>query len=398
MREYLFHTMILVCVLVLAAGVHATTILIDPPAQASPLVGETLTVSVKVEDVTDLHSYAILLLFDNAALKFTDIREEGFLKAGPTVTLPLLSLGWNEGEEGGVVLFENVADAVVDVNLAGGLLVANTRASAVGVNGTGALFAVTFEVLEARASVLLLEKTVGLIDYPNLASAQDLEHPIPRNVLNGTISYDLPPVVKAHSPGSLMLALQSTYDEANVPGRTYIKVWEGVVPIRSSMFLEFQVTMFSGNPVFSGTVDLLATDGTNLRDSLAEDQNGVSAHPSADLSAHARDTWYHRKISLDALAGKTVDTVMIATDASDHRAGIFRVYVDNIQITDGNGILAPIYMGEEVVPSTGTNTTNETIPEGVEGMSDYSVSVVGVTSVTPREKLVVSWAGIKNRQ
>ena len=222
---------------------------------------------------------------------------------------------------------------------------------------------------------------------------------MPADVVGGSITgddhEDLIPVVREHSPGSLILALQATYDEANAHGHAYVDVWKGSMTIEAGMFLEFQVAMFSGNPVFSGSVDLHTTDGSTLRDSGASDQNGIGAHPATDLSEYARDRWYHRMISLDALAGKELDGVMIGTNSDEHAAGMFRVYIDNIQITDAEYVLASIYADEETVPITGANTSTETAFAGVDGMSGYSVTVVGATSVTPAAKLIDQWGNIK---
>jgi hypothetical protein len=154
--------------------------------------------------------------------------------------------------------------------------------------------------------------------------------------------------------------------------------------------------MYSGNPTFRGTVDLHTTDGTTLRDSGATDQNGLSAHPSTDLSEYAKDGWYHRKISLAPLAGKTIDGVMIATDSNEHSAGIFRVYIDNIQITNGDGILEAIWMGEPTIPATGTSSATGTTLAGTTGMSDYAVTIVSDTLVMPKGKIAVTWGNIKS--
>ena len=42
---------------------------------------------------------------------------------------------------------------------------------------------------------------------------------------------------------------------------------------------------------------------------------------------------YYRRISPDALTRKTLNGVMITTDSDEHLADMFRVHVDNIQIT-----------------------------------------------------------------
>ncbi len=189
--------------------------------------------------------------------------------------------------------------------------------------------------------------------------------------------------------------MQANYDAENVHGHTYIDIWKGDFPIKSGQFLEFQVTMFSGNPTFKGSVDLVTSDGATLRDSGAKDQNALSAHPATDISKYARDNWYHRKISLDPLAGKTLKGVMIATDSNEHGQGLFRVYVDNIQITDGTYIINAIYLDEETVPSTGKAVSTDVTFAGTKGMSNYSVTVVGETPVMPDGKLSTSWGKIK---
>jgi hypothetical protein len=206
------------------------------------------------------------------------------------------------------------------------------------------------------------------------------------------------PAVREHTHGDPMLALEATYNQANVHGHTYIDIWKGSINVEAGMFLEFQMAMFSGNPTFKGTVDLHASDGTTLRDSGTKDQNDLSVHPNTDLSERARDQWYHRKISLDALAGKTIDGVMMATDSDQHGADVFRLYVDNIQITDGDNIIHFIWGDEatqDTIPITGTTTATGTTFAGTEGMSDHSVTIVGATPVTPGGKLMSTWGSIK---
>jgi PKD repeat protein len=471
MRNYVFCVVAIVCMLTLVLGTQATTILIDPATQGSPPAGGTLTVGVKIEDVTDLYAYQFGLAFDNTALKFSAIEGEEFLGADGATTFPFLTL---DGQMVGIG--DITPDVVLDVNSAGALMVADVRlGGAGGVDGTGRIVTITFEVLEAKASTLELQdvvladsdarsitpdvvsgtitpvpnvppmadagndksaRTGEEIHFDGLASIDadgtivsyswnfgdgsmadgatvshvygdigsytvtltvtDNDGGIGVDTLTVNVLESLPPAIREHSSGSPMLALQATYDDANVHGHTYIDIWQGSMTIEAGQFLEFQVAMFSGNPVFSGTVDLHTSDNSTLRDSGARDQNDVSAHPSADLSQYARDQWYHRKIPLDALAGKTLDGVMIATDSDAHGAGIFRVYVDNIQVTDGESILTAIYIDGDTIPITGTSTAAETAFAGAEGMSDYSVSIVAATPVTPAGKLISSWGSIRS--
>lgn len=389
MRKYVFCTVALICMLVFASGTQAATIMINPATLESPTAGGTITVSVEVQDMTDLFAYQFDLVFDNAAVKFSGIQEENFLGADGTITFAFLSF------DGQLATFEDITpDVVLDVNSDGKISLANTRLGSIaGVAGAGKLVTIIFEVLEARASTLELQ-SVALAD----TDAQPIAADVVSGVITDDVHEELPPVVREHSPGSLILALEATYDEANMHGYTYIDVWKGSIPIKTGMFLEFQVAMFSGNPVFSGSVDLHTGDGSALRDSGASDQNEAGAHPATDLSEYARDKWYHRTIPLDALAGKELDGVMIGTASDEHDAGMFRVYIDNIQITDGEHILKSIYIDEGTVPITGADTSTETAFAGTEGMSSYSVTVVGATPVAPAAKLISQWGNIKSRQ
>jgi len=471
MRKYAFLATIIICILAFASGTQATTVVIEPETQESPSVGETLTVTVNVKFVSRLFAYQFHLTFDNTALKFSGIRDEGFLGVFGASTFPFLSL---DGQVAGFQ--EDIApDIAAAINLAGALTAANTILDGTrGISGSGILTTITFEVLEARASTLELQNVIlsdfdgqpietdvisGAVTSPpnappiakagddqsaamgesvafdgsassdpdgtilsylwnfgdgNTAEGVTVSHVYDAvgsytvtltvtddqgsagvDTLAVNVSESLPPVI--HSSSSSMLALQAVYDEANIHGHAYIDIWKGNLVIEAGQFLEFQVAMFSGNPVFSGSVDLHTLEGDTLGGSEAKDQNGVSAHPSADLSEYARDEWYHRKISLDALAGKTLNVVMIATDSDAHDAGMFRVYVDNIQITDGTHILMSIYIDEETIPLTGSSTATDATIGGVEGMSDYFVSIVGETPVTPKGKLISLWGSIKKK-
>ena len=327
--------------------------------------GDTITVEISIDDAAGFASADIILKYDPAILEVKDTRRGAL------------------AEEAGFLMIAN-PDILGEISFAMALFPGMTE-------GSGAILAADFEVKAAEPDIspLILSKVI---------LSKELGEAIEVTIIDGSVNVQPPgpPVVKEHTPGSLILALEATYDEADVPGYTYVDIWADEMLIEEGMFLEFQVKMFSGNPTFKGTVDLHTSDDANLRDSESVDQNGLSAHPDEDLSQQARDMWYHRTISLDALAGETLDGAMIATESSEHSGGIFRVYVDNIQITDGTYVLLTIYSGEETVPITGEITATDVSFAGVDSMSNYQVSVVGATAVAPVGKLVSSWGSIKN--
>ncbi|MHA1787650.1 MAG: hypothetical protein ACTSXT_00315 [Candidatus Helarchaeota archaeon] len=80
----------------------------------------------------------------------------------------------------------------------------------------------------------------------------------------------------------------------------------------------------------------------NLRDSGATDQNGIIAHPAANLAAYANNKWYHRQIKIpDARIGLNITSVEIALE---HNSLTTEVYYRNIYIGDAEGnVRFPIY-------------------------------------------------------
>ena len=140
MKKHAFCAAAFVFMLAFAFGVQAVTILIDPATQDSPPAGGTLTVGVKVEDVTGLFAYQFELLFDNTALKLSAIQEREFLGSDGTATFPFLTLDVR------MVGFQDITpDVALDVNSAGAIMIANTRlGSTAGIHGAGILVTICF--------------------------------------------------------------------------------------------------------------------------------------------------------------------------------------------------------------------------------------------------------------
>lgn len=330
---------------------------------ATAKLGESVTVGIEIDDTLGIAGFDISIGYDQSIVTLESVKATELLQ------------GYS---------------VVINTDTAGKVVIAMASVKSLPV-GKGTIFNMTFKCNSVGESNLEFE-SVSLFDE----NAMEIKV----TTVNGKITVAKsapagPPVIK--EPKGKMLTLQATFKEADKPAYVYIDIWKGEIPIKAGMFLEFQVSMFSGNPTFQGSVDLITSDGKNLRDSGAVDQNNISAHPSADLSKFARDQWYHRKISLDKLSGKTITGFMIATDSDKHRSGPFRLYVDNIQITDGESILSAIYLDEDKIPITGGPTSTETNFAGTAGMVDYSVSIVGETPVTPAGKIVSTWAGLKSR-
>ncbi|MGB9596375.1 MAG: cohesin domain-containing protein [Candidatus Poribacteria bacterium] len=137
-----------IILLMIVSTAYSATVFIDPSSQASPSAGKTNTVSVKVKEVTDLIGFQFELYFDRTAINLVSVEEGDFLKSVDVKTLPFLST-----KSGKTVLFEGLnADILSEINNAGAVILANLRVSDKGVDGTGTIFTINFEVIEARES------------------------------------------------------------------------------------------------------------------------------------------------------------------------------------------------------------------------------------------------------
>lgn len=186
--------------------------------------------------------------------------------------------------------------------------------------------------------------------------------------VNVTVTVSGNPIIREHAANSPALRLTASFPAVDGHGHAYISIWQGEWKVAAGQWLEYQVFMASGNPAFQASVDMASADGTTLRDvkaadgSRAVDQNKLNAHPASDLSAFARDKWYHRQISLDALDGKTINGIVLAVDSDKHGAGVFNAYFDNIQITDKTNSLQDIYIDcLEFVLATTSRSPNQSL-------------------------------------
>lgn len=126
-----------------------------------------------------------------------------------------------------------------------------------------------------------------------------------------------------------MVAAASAYFYVDLNGVTDYVIQTGDV-------LEYDVYWPADGLVNQVAFDYTTGDAATLRDSGAVDQNGLSAHPSADLSAHTDGNWYSRAIALpSAHVGKTIVNYDLACEYD--AGGPVQALVRNIRITDGAG-------------------------------------------------------------
>ncbi|WP_293309096.1 glycoside hydrolase family 71/99-like protein [Pedobacter sp. UBA5917] len=118
-------------------------------------------------------------------------------------------------------------------------------------------------------------------------------------------------------------------DNSATGSNVYFKIFDVDIPVTAGTKLRFW--KFPTNTLSRYvTVDLVMTDGTTLRDSGAQDQNGALMHPGT--AKGTVNTWAQTTCTIGSwLNGKTIDKILIAYDhAAD--TGDFKAYIDDIVI------------------------------------------------------------------
>ncbi|MFL5626380.1 MAG: choice-of-anchor Q domain-containing protein, partial [Ktedonobacteraceae bacterium] len=119
----------------------------------------------------------------------------------------------------------------------------------------------------------------------------------------------------------------------------YYKIWDSSYLIKSGDFLGYKVWINSDSPQIMAGIDAVCTDGTTIRDfnsNAIVDQNGIIAHPKADLSGFANDQWYYRKCDLSAMAGKTLNFATAVFEGDN--GGTYQAYFYDVQIENSSGV------------------------------------------------------------
>src|SRR5690606_18489842 len=142
---------------------------------------------------------------------------------------------------------------------------------------------------------------------------------------------------------------QARYDSINgVAGLPFL--------IPNPSCLEYDIAWKEGSEFIA--VDLLLSNGTELRDLNISDQNGASSHPAANLNMYATDGsegYYSRQINLSSVAGLSIVKYMIGAE-SDVPGIVKDAYIRDIRITDCDGTL--LHTGYAGGPVTFTNERN----------------------------------------
>jgi hypothetical protein len=130
--------------------------------------------------------------------------------------------------------------------------------------------------------------------------------------------------------------LYSGNDASGSISYSYNKVFDVNIAVSASTKLGYWVHPQQQNGRYVA-IDMIFTDGSNLRDSGAVDQWGVRVHPGHQGNGGhlAVNAWTQVRSTIGAaVAGKTIDRILFAYDQYPN-TGQYRGFVDDLVITDG---------------------------------------------------------------
>ncbi|MBA3823642.1 MAG: glycoside hydrolase family 92 protein [Ktedonobacterales bacterium] len=129
--------------------------------------------------------------------------------------------------------------------------------------------------------------------------------------------------------GSTNYAYLKMFDTSILVGSaTTLSYW--VYPESSSGFAAGNV---SGNNSTCVAIDLVFSNGSNLRDSGATDQNEHRAHPAYQCTNLSLDTWNHVTVNLGSVKnGQTITRIDLGYDQPNGSGG-YRGYLDDVTIS-----------------------------------------------------------------
>ena len=151
-----------------------------------------------------------------------------------------------------------------------------------------------------------------------------------------------------------------------------------------------QFAQVTGSNSTCVAVDLIFSDGTNLRDSAAKDQRGNSVHPAKQCGKLSLDTWNEVVVDLGAVAaGRTILRVNVGYDQPANTGG-YRGYVDDLKFTDLES--APKFRTSAEAGETKPSWTNS-VDAAAGGLANVGPIVSSVTGPEFKEGPTIGRTG-----
>ena len=330
---------------------------INPTTIASPEVGEELEIKVTIAGGKSVAGYQLTLAYDQSALEYVIIKNGDYLPPGAFAVPPVASPG--------SVLFG----------------VTSLAGAAKGADGTLAI--ATFKVLAKKDSTIKLADVMLSDAGANKLAASKRDgqvegqtqpkKPVITQRVDGGKSLNINAVISAD--GGPVTALTAVYKDS-----------AGMVA-KAGTFVEYQVKFSRLSSLKVGGAYVHTADGTVL--------GPTGVVQGMRQQEETKSQWSHQRIALDPIAGKKIVAITVGTKVDSAPKGLFSMLVDNIQLTDGDSIVKPIWLSAE---DTDKVIVGEPYDKLV-GVESLNLEVDDdEVSVQPAGKMLISWGKVKTRQ
>ncbi|MEC7867369.1 MAG: cohesin domain-containing protein [Candidatus Poribacteria bacterium] len=331
----------------------STKVSIDPAIVVSPEAGEELKIKVAITGGKSVAGYQLSLAYDQSALEYVIIKNGGYLPPGAFTVPPIVSPD--------SVLF-------AATSLAGDAKSAN-----------GTLAIATFKVLANKDSTIKLAN-VMLSD----AKANKLATLKQHGQVTGQAKPKKPVITQRADGGkSLNINTVISTDEGPVTALTTVYKDSAGMAAKAGTFIEYQVKFSHLSSLKVGGAYVHTADGTVL---------GPTGVVQGMRQQEAKSQWSHQRIALDPISGKKIVAITVGTKVDSAPKGLFSMLVDNIQLTDGDNIIKPIWLSAD-------NTDKEVAGEPygkLEGVESLNLKVGDdEVSVQSTNKMLTSWGKMK---
>ena len=339
---------------------NTAVISVEPAKIGLPEVGQQIRIRIKITDGRNVAGYQLKLAYDKTVLEYINIKNGDYLPED----------------------FAKVFD-VEPVVSPGSVLYGAAAIGNVAKVADGTLATATFKVLSRKDSAIRLSEVL-LSD----GNAQEIAVTTQGGQVTGKVA-PRKPVITERADGGKSLNVNTVITANGLPVTALTPIYQDKTGItaKAGTLIEYQVKFSQLSVLKSGGVHVHTADGIVLG---TTDVIQGMRHQEATTSG-----WSHQQIALDPIASKKIVAITVGTRVETAPKGLFSMLVDNIQLTDGNTIIKPIWLSRD----RATEAVKGEIYGKLVGVDQLNLGIANdEVAVYPQGKVLTSWGRIKSYQ
>ena len=339
---------------------NTAVISVEPAKIGLPEVGQQIRIRIKITDGRNVAGYQLKLAYDKTVLEYINIKNGDYLPED----------------------FAKVFD-VEPVVSPGSVLYGAAAIGNVAKVADGTLATATFKVLSRKDSAIRLSEVL-LSD----GNAQEIAVTTQGGQVTGKVA-PRKPVITERADGGKSLNVNTVITANGLPVTALTPIYQDKTGItaKAGTLIEYQVKFSQLSVLKSGGVYVHTADGIVLG---TTDVIQGMRHQEATTSG-----WSHQQIALDPIASKKIVAITVGTRVETAPKGLFSMLVDNIQLTDGNTIIKPIWLSRD----RATEAVKGEIYGKLVGVDQLNLGIANdEVAVYPQGKVLTGWGRIKSYQ